>query len=78
MKRSKVKYAKPLDYPLWMKQMILDNLQNNTLLDSDLFDIKSVKKILAHFEKGQLHDELMQKKLIILTGINLYNKFISS
>lgn len=78
MKRSKVKYAKPLDYPKWMKQMVLDNLQNSTLLDSDLFDIKSVENILAHFEKGQINDELMQKKLIILTGINLYNKFISS
>ncbi|MFW5803901.1 MAG: hypothetical protein ACOCWG_01565 [bacterium] len=78
MKRSKVKYAKPLDYPLWMKQMILDNLQNSALLDSDLFEMKAINTTLANFEKGQLQDELIQKKLIILTGINLYNKSISN
>ncbi len=78
MKRSKVKYAKPLDYPLWMKQMILENLQNTNLLDHNLFDINSVNNILMNFENGQLNNELMQKKLIILTGINLYNKSASN
>lgn len=73
LKRSKVKYAKPLDYPLWMKQMILDNLQTPGSLNSDLFNIKSINDILDKYSKGQLSDELMQKKLIILTGIHLYN-----
>ncbi|MDD3686431.1 MAG: hypothetical protein RBR71_13540 [Gudongella sp.] len=78
LRRSKVKYSKPLDYPLWMKQMILDNLQNSNSLNSDLFNLESINVILDKYSSGLLNDELMQKKLIILAGINLYNNSISN
>ncbi|MDX9694233.1 MAG: hypothetical protein RBT49_00425 [Bacteroidales bacterium] len=78
MRRSKVKYAKPLDYPLWMKQLIIENLRNNQLGNADLFNNKEINQVLTNFENGRLNDELMKKKLIILTGIGLYNKSCAS
>lgn len=71
LRRSRKKFAKPIDFNLWMKSLILPS--KSEVFENQIFDKNKIESILDRYKKGDAVSEILVKKIIVLTGLHLWH-----